>query len=345
LTKVHRFQKGKVPTEVLKRVVFNRLGAHCKRLLQGPHVGEDAAVIDNGDKVLVIASDPITGAIGNVGYLVVHINANDIASTGARPLWFLCVMLLPEGAGEDMLEEIMDQINLACCDLGISVVGGYTETTPGLNRPILVGIMIGETEKDGYVTTSGAEPGDKIVLTKGAGIEGTAVLAQDLAEVLYGQIEDKVIQSAKAMLKKISIVPEALKAVKIGGVHSLHDPTEGGILNGVWEMAEAAGVGVLIKEEAIHIAEETRKICEILRVDPLKLLGSGALLIIVKAEMAEKLVSSLKEMGVTASIIGEILSVDEGRTLIKNDGRITTIEAVEQDEVYRILEKFGYNIF
>ena len=343
MTKVHRFQTGKVPTEVLKRVVFNRLGAPCKRLLQGPQVGEDAAVIDNGDKVLVIASDPITGAIGNVGYLVVHINANDIASTGARPLWFLCVTLLPDGAGEDMLEEIMEQINLACCDLGISVVGGHTETTPGLERPILVGVMIGETEKDCYVTTCGAEPGDKIVLTKGAGIEGTAVLAQDLYEALYGQIEDKVIESAKAMLKKISIVPEALKAVKIGGVHSLHDPTEGGILNGVWEMAEAAGVGVLIMEEAIHIAEETRKICEILNADPLKLLGSGALLIIVKAEMAEKLVSSINEMGITASIIGEILSVDEGRRLVKNDGRITLIEAVEQDEVYRILDKFGCN--
>jgi hydrogenase maturation factor len=331
MVRVRRFPTGKVPSDILRRVVFERLGVPCDRLLQGPRVGEDAAVIDNGDRVLVVATDPITGAVGNVGWLAVHINANDVASTGARPLWFLCVTLLPEGAGEELLERIMEQMHDACIEVGVSLVGGHTETTPGLDRPILIGFMMGEAEKDRYVTTGGAKPGDKIILTKGAGIEGTAVLAGDLEKVLRNKVDGGVLSSAQRMIERISVVPEAMKAVEIGGVHSLHDPTEGGILNGVWELAEAAGVGAVIWEEEVPVAEETRVVCEALDIDPLKLMGSGALLIVVELEYAGD------EMGIEATVIGTIRPVEEGRVLVKKDGGRIDIEAVDQDEVYRIL--------
>lgn len=344
MSRVHRFPTGKVPSDVLRRVVFNRLGASSDRLLQGPGVGEDAAVIEDGDKVLVVATDPITGAIGNIGWLAVHINANDIASTGARPLWFLCATLLPEKADEKLLKEIMEQINDACLEVGVSLIGGHTETTPGLDRPILVGFMIGEAKRDAYVTTGGAKPGDVVILSKGAGIEGTAVLAQDLKGVLKGSVRRGILKSAESMLNLISVVPEAMKAMEVGGVHSLHDPTEGGLLNGLWEMAEAAGVGVIVREEAVPIAEETRLICEALRIDPLKLMGSGALLIVSEPARAGRIISELGEIGVDASIIGEVTPKAEGRTLIKADGRKVPIEAVDQDEVYRVLDEYGMGV-
>lgn len=341
MVSAHRFPTGKLPADVLKRVVFGRLGVLSELVLQGPGLGEDAAVLDMGDRVLVVATDPITGAVGNVGWLAVNVNANDIASTGARPRWFLCVALLPEGADEGLLTEIMDQMHTACTEIGVSLIGGHTETTPGLNRPILIGFMMGEAEKDRYVTTGGAKPGDTIILTKGAGIEGTAVIANDLANVLRDQIDNETIKAAQLMIRSISVVPEAMRVVEVGGVHSLHDPTEGGLLNGVWEMAEAAGVGATIREADIPVARETRTICDALGIDPFKLLGSGALMVMAESEKASAILDALSEMGVRASIIGEVDAEEEGRFLITMDGRRVPIEAVDQDEVYRILDKYG----
>jgi hydrogenase maturation factor len=342
MSAVHRIPTGKLPHDILKRVVFERLGVYNERILQGPHVGEDAAVIDMGDRVIVVATDPITGAIGNVGWLAVHVNANDVASTGARPLWFLCVTLLPEGADEALLEDIMKQMHTACKEIGIALVGGHTETTPGLDRPILIGFMIGESSKEDYITTGGAQPGDSIILTKTAGIEGTAVLAEDLAKVLERKIDGSVLYAAKQMVKRISVVSEAMRAVELGGVHSLHDPTEGGLLNGIWEMAEAAGVGVEIVESNIKIAPETKAVCEALNVNPLKVMGSGALLIVIEREKEDKLLSSLSEIDVEASVIGVIKYPEEGRILVRPDGSREEIEAVDQDEVYRILEEYRF---
>lgn len=337
---IHRYPTGKVPADVLQRVVFSRLGVPSGRLLQGPGVGEDAAILDMGDRVLVVATDPITGALGSVGWLAVHVNANDIASCGARPMWFLCVTLLPEGASDDMLEEIMRQMHDACREVGVSIVGGHTETTPGLDRPILVGFMMGEAPRDGYVTTGGALPGDALIMTKRAGIEGTAILARDLAPVLRGHVGEETLRRAKSMLERISVVPEAIKAMRVGGVHSLHDPTEGGILNGIWEMAEAAGVGVAVREEAIPVAAETRLICDTLGINPLKLLGSGSLLIASEAGKADEIISALREDGVEAAIIGEFKPRQEARILIRGERERSAIEMVEQDHLYKVLDKY-----
>lgn len=331
------FKTGKVPSDVLRRLVFNRLGVPTDRVLSGPGVGEDAAVIDMGDRVLVAKGDPITGAEGNIGWLSVHINANDIASTGARPLWFVCIALLPEGADESMLKGIMDDIHEACLEVGASLVGGHTETTPGLDRPILAGFMMGEAQRNRYVTTGGARPGDLIILTKGAGIEGTAIIASDLRDHLKGKVDDRVVERGAAMVRWISVVPEAMKAVEAGSPNSLHDPTEGGLINGLWEMAEAAGVGLKVDRASIPIPDETRQICGAMGVDPLRLLGSGALLITAQPDEAEKIMEALTEEGISASVIGGVTPLSEGRLLIDEKGNHEPIEAVEQDELYRIL--------
>jgi hydrogenase expression/formation protein HypE len=343
LPRARRLPTGKVPAEVLRRLVFPYCGVPSDRVLQGPGVGEDAAVIEIGESVLIAKANPITGAEGRIGWLAVHVNANDVASCGASPQWFLAIVLLPEGADESLLESIMIDMHNACCEVGVSLIGGHTEITPKLDRPIISGFMMGEVSKDRHITTGGARVGDQVILTKGAGIEGTGILATDLAGVLREKVNPATLRNATEMLRLISVVPEALKAVEEGGVHSLHTPTEGGLLNGVWETAEAANMGVVIREDSVPVADETRQICEVLDIDPLKLMGSGALLIVVKSDKAVRMIQALDEIGVKATIVGKITPREEGRVLITRDGERMDIEAVDQDEVYRILDKYGIN--
>ena len=342
MARIRVFPTGKIPAETLKRIIFSRLGVPSDRVLLGPGVGEDAAVLDMEDRVLVLATDPITGAVGSIGWLVIHVNANDVATCGARPLWFFCTMLLPEGADEELLEEIMADMDRAAKELGIAIVGGHSETTPGLGRPILVGFMVGETTKERCVATGGAQVGDALILTKGAGIEGSAVLAADLEEVLWEKgVGEDALKKARGFLRSISVVEEAMKAVEVGGVHSMHDPTEGGVLNGVWEMAEASRKGVTIYKERIRVAPETKMICEVLEIDPLKTLGSGALLIAAEKGRAEEIVSCLEAMGIEASIIGEVTDLEGGRWIIRGDGRREELVPPDQDHVYKVLDRYG----
>lgn len=336
-----RFPTGKVPPEALREIVFKRLGLPCDELLLGPGVGEDAALLRVGDRVVAVASDPITGAVEDIGWLVVHINANDVASCGIKPRWFLCVAMLPEGADSGLLGGLMDQIHRACLEVGVSLIGGHTETTPGLERPLLIGFMMGEAEESGYVTSGGARPGDRIIMTKAAGIEGTAILARDLRHILVERVSEETLRRAEGLLRRISVVPEALEAMRVGGVHALHDPTEGGVLNGLWEMAEASRVGLHIEEKAIRVLEETRLVCDALEIDPLRLLGSGALLISADPNRAREVVDAIRGLGVEASIIGEARPRGEGGRLMRADGSEEPIEAVEQDELYAVIDRYG----
>lgn len=332
-----RLRTGKVTQDVLRRCVLNRLGVPSERVLRGAALGEDAPIIDMGAKVLVAKANPITGADGNIGRLAVHVNANDVAARGARPLWFMNTIFLPEGATEARLEEIMEEIDRACKELGVQLIGGHTECVAGLDKPIIAGFMMGEAPKNRYVTTGGARPGDRVILTKTAGLEGTSILASDLEERLKRKIDQKTLQRARKMIDAISVVPEALKAVDAGGVHSMHTPTEGGVLNGLYEMAAAARVGLSVEENLIPVAPETAVIAETLGVDPLKLLSSGALLMAVDEAGVGKVLAVLEGIGVQATIIGEVKERAEGRVLTRADGTQKTIDPVRQDELFRIL--------
>jgi thiamin-phosphate kinase len=334
---------GKVPYKSLLKTVLGHLGVSNARLLSGPAIGEDAAIIEMGEKVLVLATDPITAAVQNIGWLSVHINANDVATCGAKPLWFLNSILLPTQANEELLEIIMRQIDKAAHELNVSVIGGHSEVTPGLNHPIITGFMIGEAAKDEYVTSSGAKPGDKIILTKQAGIEGTAILATDLAHILKNKLSITSFEKARGLINEISIVREAMLAVEVGGIHAMHDPTEGGVINGLWELAEASHVGITVYEKNIPISFETKTICTVLNIDPLKMLGSGALLIVTQLNKVNAVKSSLRKEGILASVIGEITSLENGRKLIKPDGTQIELIPPEQDHVYKVLDEFIIN--
>ncbi len=327
---------GKIPKDVLNRLVFTCLGVPSERVLKGPKIGEDAALLDMGENILIAKANPITGAENKIGWLAVHINANDVAARGAKPLWYLSIILLPVGAPESLLETIMKEQHEACCELGVSIVGGHTEVAPGLQRPIVSGFMLGEVDKDSKITTDGAQIGDKIILTKGVGIEGTGILASDLRDRLLETVDGELLDRAEKMLDMISVVPEALEASSMGHVHSMHTPTEGGVLNGLLEVSEASGLGFRVSESLMPIHEETKVICDALNVDPMKLLSSGSLLMSVSSDKADDVVQRLQSIGVKSSVIGEI--IEEGNLLVDLDGVEHKIGKIDQDELFRILE-------
>ncbi len=327
---------GKIPKDVLNRLVLTCLGAPSDRVLKGPKVGEDAALLDMGDRIIIAKANPITGAENMIGWLAVHINANDVAARGGKPLWYLSIILLPEGVPESLLETIMKEQHEACCDLGISIVGGHTEVVQGLQRAIVSGFMLGEVSAESMITTDGAQIGDDIILTKGIGIEGTGILASDLRHKLVDHLSEAQLDSAVKFLDMVSVVPAALEASRIGGVHSMHTPTEGGVLNGLLEVSEACKLGFTVYEDDMPIYDETRAISRALGIDPLKLLSSGSLLICVDPNRSKDIVGALEKIGVKAKVIGKI--TESQCVIIDGDGVERAAGEVLQDELFRILE-------
>ena len=330
---------GKVPQKILEKIVLKYLGLKRKEVVLGPAVGEDGAVIEIGDKAIVCSVDPITGAVERIGWLAVNICANDVATFGVKPTFFSSCILLPENSDEHVLEGICKQIDRAARRLEIAVIGGHSEVTPELTRPVVVGYCIGIAEKGSYVISGGAKAGDQLILTKTAGIEGTAILATEKYEELRNIIDDETLISAQKFIEKISVVNDALTAFRCGGVDAMHDPTEGGILGGIHEMADASNLGVKVYREKIPIAKETLKICNFFGIDPLQLISSGTLLIAARKNRSQKIVEELKIQGINASIIGEFIKDREKRVLIEENGEERPLPIPECDHLWIALRK------
>ena len=310
---------GKIPINLLTEVVFKNLGAKRKEVVLGPTAGFDGSVLDVGNKSLIVSMDPITGAVERIGWSAVNVNANDIATFGVEPIFLVSCIMLPEGAERSTVETITRQMDAAAKDLGIAIVGGHCESTPGLTNPIVVGCIMGLTDRGNYITAGGAKPGDRLILTKSAGIEGTAILASDREQQLAKILGTEMLDNAKKFYSQISIVKDALTAFKTGGVHAMHDPTEGGILGGVHEMADASNIGVRVYQDKIMIEPETAKICRYFEIDPLQLIGSGALLIAAEPKKTNEIVESLNNNRIYAAEIGEFGGTPNKRLLIKRD--------------------------
>ena len=335
-----QFRTGKIPTDILVENVLRYKGKRDTSVILGSSVGEDAALISHGNDVLVLTTDPVTGAAVDIGWLSVHVNANDVSCRGATPKWFLCDILLPERSGVRVLDSIMRQIDHAAREVGVAIVGGHTEVTPGLIHPIVVGYMMGIVGRDRFVTSSGARPGDDIIMTKTVGIEGTAVLAADFPNKLQSRIGRRSLAMAKSLRRSISVVKDARVAVKGGGIRAMHDPTEGGLLQGVWEIAEASKVGFMIHESSIPIRPETRQVCDVFKLDPLRLMSSGCLLLAVDRKRTEFIVQALWKHGIPASIIGTVTRRRMGRKLVGVDGYRREVGPSERDELYRVIESY-----
>lgn len=327
---------GKPPLELMERLLRASATADS-RVVVGPGIGEDAAILDLGDRYLVAASDPITFVAEEIGWYAVQVNANDLAVRGARPRWFLMTLLLPEGRTDAALvERIFGQVREACRALQATLVGGHTEITAGLTRPILAGTMLGEVDKSRLVTTAGARPGDALVLSKGLALEGTSILAREGGARLAALPAD-LLARARGLLREpgISVLCEAAIAVETVPVHAMHDPTEGGLATGLLELALAGGVGLEAEEAAIPVLPECAAICRALGLDPLGLIASGSLLVACPAEAAETLVAAWRAQGIDGRAIGRVLPAGAGCWLTGPAGR-RPLPRFARDEIARL---------
>lgn len=302
---------GKLPADLLAKLLA-RIPLNDPRVVLGPGIGLDCAIVEAGPVLWVFKSDPITFATDEIGWYAVQVNANDIATTGATPRWLLLTMLLPEKATTaQLVEGISRQVQRACEQLGIAVIGGHTEITLGVERPILMGTLIGQVDRDQLVTPRGANPGDRILLTKGVPIEATALLAREFPDRLSSALSADEIARAGAFLfdPGISVVPEARIATKAGHITAMHDPTEGGLAMALWELAEASGRALSVDPGAVPIPSLSRRVCSFFGLDPLAALASGALLLTTPAVEAPLVCRALEFEGIHCAEIG---AVDEG---------------------------------
>jgi len=331
---------GKLPFELL-RELLESAPVRDPSVIVGPAVGEDAAVIDvGGPELLVAKTDPITFAREEIGRYLLAVNGNDLATTGAEPRWLLVTALLPEGVARERAVEIFGSLQRACAEAGVALVGGHTEMTVGLDRPILVGCLLGTVRRERLVRTAGARVGDAILLAGGIAIEGAAILAREHADALLAAgVDPAVIESAAGWLRApgISVLPAARALNATGAVHAMHDPTEGGVITALHELAEAAGAGLRIDAGAIAVLPECKAICGALGLDPLGLLASGALLATMEAAEAPAALERLRAAGIPAARIGQVVPADEGRVLVA-DGRAAPLKSFARDELARYLE-------
>lgn len=334
-----RLKTGKLPPRLLEGLL-RQVPVTDPRVILGPRLGEDAALIDLGDRFLAAKTDPITFATELIGWYVVQVNCNDLAVMGATPKWLMVSLLLPEGTRQDRVEQIFGQLTAAAGEHDITLVGGHTEVTFDLPRPVAVGVLLGEVEKDDVVLTCGIRPEDAIVLTKGVAIEGTSVLAREAeSELRDARVDATTIEAAKKLLFEpgISVRRDAEVARGAVPVHAMHDPTEGGLASGLAEMAVAGGVGLTVNLAAIKVLHECRVVCDALGLDPMGLIASGALLVAVDPQDAPDLIGALDAAGITAWVIGRATEPSDGLRL-RVGRQLLPMPTFERDELARYFE-------
>ena len=322
---------GKVTPEDLGEFVFSRTGAADPDVIQGPAYGEDTAAVDIGGQTLVVNSDPISLAIDRVGTLGVNVACNDVAASGGDPRWLNNTVFLPSSADEGTLDRVTAQLDEAAERLGVAIVGGHSEYASERDRPLLVLTCLGLADR--YVPTSGVEPGDRLILTKSAGVEATAILASDFRDRLDG-VDADVIARAESFYDEMSVVPDAAAVGPYA--NAMHDPTEGGLADGLLEMAAAAGVALSVDRDAVPVREETRAVCDAVGIDPLRAFGSGALLAAVPPADAADALASLEAADVPATEIGEATesASDDPRVELGDE----TITEPGRDAMYALWE-------
>ncbi len=328
---------GKLPAALLSRLLGS-LGTADDRVLVGPGVGRDAAAIELGDRVLVVKTDPITFATEGAAAYLVDVNANDLACMGAPARWLLVTSLFPEGTTLREVERLFTELAAVCRARGVSLVGGHTEITPGIDRALLVGTMFGDTSHDLLLRPGGAMAGDDLYLARGIAIEGTALLAREMREALLPLVGEAVVDRAAALLDSpgISVVADAVVLRNVPGVRALHDPTEGGLGTGVRELAVAAGSGILLERDAVPILPETAAIAAALGLDPLGMLASGALLIAADPAASDLLGEVASHASIPLARIGSVGPASAG-FLLQSGDVVETLPEWTTDEVGRAL--------
>lgn len=307
-------KKGKLELGTLEEEVFSRLGHKRKETVLGPGPGEDCAALDLGGDLVVLSTDPITGADEEGGYLAVMVSCNDILSNGAQPVAVMLTIMLRPDEDEETVARIMASADRAAKEMEVDIIGGHTEFTPGLSQNILSVTAIGRVKKDRLLRTDKVQPGDELILTKSAGLEGTSILCADYPGPLKEILGEDLYEQGLEMAKLISVAPEARLARDMD-VHAMHDVTEGGVLGACYEMASASGLGLSVWEDKIPLAPVTRALSQALNINPYRLISSGCLLI--ASPSGQDLLAALKKAGISAASIGRFT----GRDMILETGQ------------------------
>ena len=325
---------GKVPENVLKRSILKQIKTKRAEVLVGAGVGEDCAAIALApDEVMVLSTDPITGTTKDIGKWAVMVSANDIASSGAEVIGMLVCAMLPPDISEAELKEAMQQIEVSCEELNIQVVGGHTEITDAVTRPILTMTGIGKVKQDRFLTTGGAKPGQDIVITKWIGLEGTSILAKEKEDELLSKFPRHLVDEAKEYDRMMSVIPEAAIAVK-SNVSAMHDITEGGVFGALWELAESAGVGLTVDLKKLPIKQATVEICNYYDINPYELMSSGSMLMAV--DNGHDLVRALEQEQIHAVVVGKV--TDSNDKIVINGEETRFLEPPKTDELYKALQ-------
>jgi len=323
-------KEGKLDFDDLRNIILNNKTIKRNEVKVRNDVGEDCSIIDFGDCEGIFSTDPITGASENAGKLAVHINCNDIASTGGEPIGILVTILAPTSSSLEEINKVMNEIDEEAAKIGVEIIGGHTEVTSAVNKMVISVTVIGKNLKGKSIKTAGAKLGDDIIVTKALGLEGTYILINDYEERIKEILSKEEIEFGKSLIDKISVLEEG----KIGGefgVNSMHDITEGGLLGGLFEVAMASNTGFKIFKDKIPVFEITKKVCAEFKIDPLRLISSGSMLI--TTENGGELIRKLMEKGVEASIIGTVC--EQGGILIDKDNEIK-VEPPKRDELFNI---------
>ena len=328
---------GKLDNDILEKIVFGNIKYRSGDVIKRAGLGEDCAVMDFGEYDCIVSTDPITATPNEIGKLAVYISCNDIASNGIEPFALTMSVLLPEGTCEKEVELIMKQAGEAAMDLEVEIVGGHTEITTAVVRPVIVSTVFGKSLRGESQTCDLMSEGDLICVTKDLALEGTAIIVGDHEDIMREVLSEDEIKQAKSFMDSISVVKDGVLAGSIG-THGMHDVTEGGILGAVWEMCMNSKLGARIYESRIPLTDITKKVMKYLDVDPLKMISSGSMVMAISKDKEEDMKVAFKDAGINFNVIGEIVNEGEGITLESADG-ISPVLPPQSDEIYRALSK------
>ncbi len=324
---------GKVPENILKRTVFNNLKIKRDEVLYGPSIGEDCSVLRfDKDDLVVLSTDPITGTTEDIGELAVIVTVNDLASSGAEPVGIMLSLLLPEETEEEALKAIMEDVNRTCESMNIQLLGGHTEVTRAVTQPLVTLTGVGKAKQETLTQTGSAKPGQSIVMTKWAGVEGTAIIAKAKEAELRKRFNGPLIDRAKELSRHLSVLKESMVGVRMG-VKAMHDVTEGGVFGALWELAACSGVGLEVMLDAIPVRQETVEICEFYNLNPYQLISSGSMLMV--ADDGQALVKALEAEGIAAAVIGKTTAENQ-KNVITSD-TVRSLYPPQSDELYKVL--------
>lgn len=323
-------KEGKLNFDDLREMIQNSRKVQRDEVIVRNDVGEDCSIIDFGENEAIFSTDPITGSTSNIGKLAVQINCNDVASSGGEPIALLVTILAPVNTTLVQINQVMNDISDEAAKINVEVIGGHTEVTSAVNRMVVSVTVIGKSERGKSIKTSGAKLNDDIIVTKQIALEGTSILVNDHENRLKNILSDEEIMIAKKMMDKISVLNEG-KIGKINGATSMHDITEGGLLGALFEVAMAADKGFVINEDSIPIATITKKVAKEFKIDPLRLISSGSMLI--TAPNGQKIIEELSKVGIESTIIGKIT---QNRGILISNGEEIEVEEPKRDELFNI---------